>query len=333
MKIKKIDGINYSSKIDIENKFYIKINNPFKNIQKDESDFEAIIIALKCKNPEAKFEIQFDENHVKWNGEFNTTTQDLNAYLRFLYRVSRFQMAFPEWVNVSEKNKVLIEKFKYKLEEAKKNFKISNNVPKREASKWKENMNEEKDIETRFTHSKKGKKYLKEICLEAMPKINLTDKIYNQLPNGLFNIFNDEEPKDDRRIFPTGFFDIWAIDDEGNLCIFELKKDKGNEKLGIISELFFYSVYAKEFLCDKNILHKELKKRNFRGYEELYKAVKNNDIKNVKGIFLIGKGVYPQIKEMKKEILNLLNSNKLGIEFMFLEYDIQRIKAIQIEEE
>lgn len=332
-KFKYICNIPYSSKIDIENienKFYIKINNPIANMQNNDADFEAIIIALKCKNLEAKFEIKFDEDKTHWNGRFDTTDNGVNTYLRFLYRVIRFQEAFSDWVDIANDNKRIVEKFKNSFEQSKENLKISNNIPIKKADEWKETMKEEKSIETKLTHTEEGKEYLKEICRKNEPKIELTDKIYNQLPNGLFNISNNEVPHKGNRIFSTGALDIWSIDKIGNLCIFELKKDEGNEKLGVISELFFYTVYAKEFLCNKELLHEKKKKVNFRGYDELYDAIQKNEIKHVIGIFLLGKKTHSVIQDMKEEITSLLNTNKFGIKFMFKEYDINRIHKINV---
>ena len=150
------------------------------------------------------------------------------------------------------------------------------------------------------------------------------------MPNGLFYIRNDETPHNNKRILPTGYYDIWAIDKKGNLCVFELKKDEDNEKIGVISELFFYSVYAKEFLCDKKFLHINSKEKNIRGYKVLYDAVHADEIKGVKAIFLLGKGVHSVIKNLKPDIRKLLNTNTFGIEFDFMEYDIEKINTIVI---
>jgi len=153
--------------------------------------------------------------------------------------------------------------------------------------------------------------------------------VYNQLPNGLFNIKPNEQPKEDNRIFTTGFFDIWGIDKKDNFCIFELKKDEGNSHLGVISELFFYSIYAYKILCNKTFLHE--KKKNVRGYEKLYDAVKSDKIKNINAIFLLGKDVYPVIDERRKELKELLDTNEFGIKYNFINYDINVIDKISVE--
>lgn len=154
--------------------------------------------------------------------------------------------------------------------------------------------------------------------------------LYNQLPNGLFNNKPTEKPNAHNRIFTAGMYDIWGIDSNHNFCIFELKKNTGNTKLGIISELFFYAVYAHEILCNPNILHKNTK--NIRGYDELYKTVSNHKINGVTAIFLLGEGWHSQIKMRKEELTKLLNTNTFGIKFDFIQYDFTKINAISAKE-
>ena len=125
-------------------------------------------------------------------------------------------------------------------------------------------------------------------------------------------------------------YDIWGIDSNHNFCIFELKKNTGNTKLGIISELFFYAVYAHEILCNPNILHKNTK--SIRGYDELYKTVTNHKINGVTAIFLLGEDWHSQIKKRKEELTKLLNTNTFGIKFDFIQYDFTKINAISTKE-
>ncbi len=331
-KYKMIGNLPYSSYIDIENVFYININKPEKNMQDDYSNFESLAIILKIENPEAKIVLSFDESKVSWNGFFNRTDGDLNLYLRFLYRIVKFKEAFPDWFDVAKENKEIVEKFKNKLEQAKEDEKISNNIPNKEATEYYEGMKEEKRIETILSHTSEGKKYFKELYHSYFPDNELTDNIFNQLPNGLFYIKNNEKPQNGNRIFSTGYFDIWAIDKKQNLCVFELKKNEGNSALGIISELFFYSAYTKEFLCDKRFLHIDNISENYRGYKTLYNAIQEDKVKNVKAIFLVGAETHKLIKEFKNEIIELLNTNKLGIQYDFVEYDINKINDLNLKD-
>ena len=148
------------------------------------------------------------------------------------------------------------------------------------------------------------------------------------MPNGLFNIFSNEKASENNRIFTTGFYDIWGLDKKGKLCIFELKKDKGNSHLGIISELLFYAIYAKKVLCDKNFIHEKKKNLNYRGYELLYDNVINNKITGINAIFLLGQDIYSGIKEREKDILKLLDTNNFGIRFGIINYDIDILNNI-----
>jgi hypothetical protein len=67
------------------------------------------------------------------------------------------------------------------------------------------------------------------------------DKLDRQLPVGVFKDRVSRDPG--HRVFTGGHstIDIWGVDKMAKrLFLFELKKD-GNEKLGILSELFFYA--------------------------------------------------------------------------------------------
>ena len=154
--------------------------------------------------------------------------------------------------------------------------------------------------------------------------------LYNQLPNGLFNNKPTQKPNAHNRIFTAGMYDICGIDSNHNFFIFELKKNTGNTKLGIISELFFYAVYAHEILCNPSILHKNTK--SIRGYDELYKTVTNHKINGVTAIFLLGEDWHSQIKKRKEELTKLLNTNTFGIKFDFIQYDFTKINAISTKE-
>lgn len=184
-------------------------------------------------------------------------------------------------------------------------------------------------IENKLTRTKKGQKYLKKLYSNLYPNKELLC-LYNQLPNGLFNNKPTESPNAHHRIFTAGMYDIWGIDSHHNFCVFELKKNTGNTKLGVISELFFYAVYAHKILCNPNILHKNTK--NIRGYDELYKTVTSGKINGVTAIFLLGEGIHSQIRKRKEELIKLLNTNTYGIQFDFIQYDFATINAISTKE-
>lgn len=329
MNINEIRDLPHSKYVDIiENKqkseVTIVINRPIDNMQTDMANFEALAIMCKCIRPNINVIIKFNE-FEEWHKEFGNLSSKSSIYLRFLFRVVTFKEAFCDWVEISKDNFKEIEYFNNILQEAFKSKKVSNNIPMRK-SNYNSEKGEEHQLENKFTKTSKGLNYLKKIYKESFNDDLLF--AFNQLPNGLFNIFSNEKASENNRIFTTGFYDIWGIDKKGNLCIFELKKDKGNSHLGIISELLFYAIYAKKVLCDKNCIHEKKKNLNYRGYELLYDNVINNKITGINAIFLLGQDIYSGIKEREKDILKLLDTNNFGIKFGITNYDIDILNNI-----
>ena len=268
----------------------------------------------------------------KWNGSFGNKDKDVNTYLRFLFRLYSFLKAF-NWVSISNKsNEEELARFAKIYEEALKNKKITNNYPISKSS-YDEKKGQEHVIEKIFSQTSKGSQYLRKLYKNIYPDDTLKC-MYDQLPNGLFNTDVNGKPHEKNRIFTSGAYDIWGIDDKNDFCIFELKKNKGNAGLGVISELFFYAVFAKEILCNKDRTNASTKKcRELRGYNKLYDFSQTNKVNEVRAIFLLGEGVHPAIKEMyeKGKLLEVLNTNKFGIKFNFLQYDYDKVLKIKEE--
>ena len=109
------------------------------------------------------------------------------------------------------------------------------------------------------------------------------------------------------RKFPTGYFDLWGINEDDNLCIFELKKPQGNDHIGIVSELFFYAWFAYEYYGAN--INDRASKRWARGYGELVARSKRlqNGKNSVKAYFLV-KQFRSGLDEKIDNILELLNS-------------------------
>lgn len=331
-KIKEISDIPRSKYVEIqEDKENVKIliKKPTENMQTDMANFEAFAIMCKCIKPTIKIIIEYTK-YEQWDGHFGNLTPTSSIYSRFLYRLIKFKEAFSNWVEISNKNVEEIKYFDNLLKEAEKNGKLSNNVPNSKAD-FNADKGEEHQIENKLARTETGNKYLKKIYNELYPNEELLFA-YNQLPNGLFNIKPNETAREPNRIFTTGFYDIWGIDNSGHFCIFELKKDKGNSHLGVISELFFYAVYAKDILCNKDLIHTKKKIVNYRGYDKLYDNVQDGKITGINAIFLLGQDIYPAIKERQKELKTLLDTNTFGINFDFLCYDIKQIDKIKTDE-
>jgi len=323
----KSDGsFPYSSKVDKimrkGNRLFIKINNPAENMQTDAANFESIALMCRCIEPGCEVEIDFDL--FGWDGRFGKKSNKYNTYLRFLYRADAFRRAF-DWVHFSESAKAEICRFVKCLGSATP----TNNIPE-EMAAFNESKGPEHIIENKLTHTQEGFSYLSKIYFK---QTNAHLRVaQNQLPNGLFDARLSQKPSEDNRIFTTGFYDIWSLDNEGVFSVFELK-EPGNNKLGIISELFFYAVYAQEVLIDRDRLHQKRKRKNHRGYGELYDAVNNDGIKSVQAFFFLAENSgHTSIKLHKTSLLEKLNNNRLGIRFDFLYYDPSVIDAISTNE-
>lgn len=131
----KLEKIPYSTYVDIlenDNQVIIKINRPYKNMQDNEANFEALALIYKCANPNAIITIQFKEQ--EWDGQFikrtNTKNDSLvNSYLRFLYRVIIFKEAFPDWVTLAKENEKEVIRFENLFHKALAENAVTNNIP------------------------------------------------------------------------------------------------------------------------------------------------------------------------------------------------------------
>lgn len=136
----KLEKIPYSTYVDIlenGNQITIKINQPYKNMQDNEANFEALALIYKCANPNAIITIQFKEQ--EWDGQFikraNTKNDNLvNAYLRFLYRIGIFKEAFPDWIKVAKENEKEVLRFEKLFQKALAENAVTNNIPNSEPS-------------------------------------------------------------------------------------------------------------------------------------------------------------------------------------------------------
>ena len=113
------------------------------------------------------------------------------------------------------------------------------------------------------------------------------DTMDHQLPVG---IFHDKVSKNTH--YTTGYksaIDLWAIKDK-NLYIFELKKP-GNNVLGVISELMFYTNVLHDIMSHRIRYQYDAKmqiaiKRNFRGFGDLYRRYESGEIQSINAVIL-----------------------------------------------
>ncbi|NLW16153.1 MAG: hypothetical protein GX033_00565 [Firmicutes bacterium] len=235
-------------------------------------------------------------------------------YARFLYRLWKFEEQMP-WFHVDVDCQGIVDKFKADLLQLKASGMVLNNLPGGNSQET-ARKSRERQIEKAFVYSDDAQASLQRTVLEE-DGVTLM-RIHDQLPIGLFRDSISEE----NRLFMTGFIDLWAVGQQNELCIFELKIPS-NRRVGIIPELFFYANYCRDFVTDGCL--NELG-AGHRGYHELLTAVREG-VPRIKAYFLAPK-YHSRIEGHMTEIESCLNMNSPAIDYRFLRYDYERIKDI-----
>lgn len=310
---KYFSGIQVSEKLNVggDSQYpIIKIEHPESNMQTDFACFESIAIVAKAKCNYKKITLDFEP--IDWTGKLKNLCSEQAHYMRFLFRLWKFTDAF-DWAEITEDKRGIVEQFKSAFNSAE----LVTNIPEKQST-FNKKKGMEHTIENFFAKKEYGQAYFKDLFYNKTG--TRLESVFNQFPNGLF----DGEVAGKHRIFPTGYFDIWGINNSGELCLFELKKDDGNNKLGLLSELLFYATYAHDVLLGTTAMPES--EKTFRGYPEMKKLVRSG--KKVNAYFLVGK-IHPSISANKDGILKILNAYRPGqIEFSFIEYDFADIKPI-----
>lgn len=186
------------------------------NMQEDKAAFEGWALALKRY-------AKFDKVVLSWQRKrFPKTDNRYGHYQRFLFRVDNFSWDFKSWFSVKPncrpylKNLEIDDASIYYLNHPSKDRGII--MP----------LGKEGILEFEYSFGK-WSKYLKDEIQAAF--------LDRQLPVGVFR----KKVSKDNSIFTRGksAIDIWGISKNNDLLLFELKAD-GNNKMGIITELYFY---------------------------------------------------------------------------------------------
>ncbi len=128
-------------------------------------------------------------------------------------------------------------------------------------------------------------------CEFVRKKAKGYDAINHQLPVGLF-----AEEVSKTTHFTTGqksAIDIWALKGK-DFFIFELKKN-GNNPLGIISELMFYTNVIQDLFSHRiqfeseNAKVRKAIKENYRGFKEIYELYTRGNIEKINAVLLAEK--------------------------------------------
>lgn len=291
----------------------MRIKKSYANMQDNCNAFEGWALLTKSYFPNAKIILD-------WNTDIPPTDSDGKdvqarneaAYNRFLYRVGKFKKMFSEWFYVCKDKQNIVDDFSEKI-------KINHvNNCCNSYSEYNPNKGEEHIIEKDFSREEMNQKsFLEKLRAQATP-IKL-ECIFDQLPNGLF----EGSVKKQNRVFPTGYFDLWGIDDNDNLYIFELKKPIGNDHIGIISELFFYAWFAYEYY-GANINSEN--ENGLRGYKRLVKRSRKlqNGENPIKAYFLVKQfrsGLNEKIDSVLKLLNSALRAQDVAITFGVVRYD------------
>lgn len=283
-RLKGIDVPNSINFIEQGNKLIIRMPKEaiLDNMQENRSAFEAWALLGKSKGySNVKLEIEENINYekIEKRGHFN----------RFLYRVKCFNEII-KWFEISEKLNGYVKNFEEELEKNTLFYNVPNDV----------------EVESKGLNSK-GKPTESAIECEFANNVDLTNKIlgikvkkyYQQMPVGLFK----EKISNNTRLFTGGksAIDFWGI--SGNtLNIIELKVGN-NKKLGVISEIFFYTCIMRDFHIKDNFAKPSNYKKVGRGFD----IIKN--IKKVNGIILTEEK-HTRIDEVYNELRESLKNEK-----------------------
>lgn len=132
------------------------------------------------------------------------------------------------------------------------------------------------------------------------------------------NVYNS------KRIFfesrQTGI-DMWGVDDENRFHLFKVCSE--TERIGLVSELFFYCSVMYDTLVSDNI-----KKLNVGATSENEKALyAMKAIEGIRAYFL-----FDDLPPFVKGISSLLNTNRYGIEFFNIQYQLKEDSSMVIDE-
>lgn len=255
-----------------------------ENMQDDGTAFEGWAICLKGWLPDQNTRVC-----LSWDTPLNINEH----YYRFLYRVLKFSQMF-KWFEYKSEHFNEVNLFEESFTSIINN--CAEKIPARKGALCEEQV--EYDL---WKHNQR----------EFTQKFNLT-RLNHHLPVGVKNA--------DGSSFFTGgnsAIDLWGIDIDGYLKVFELKyidgiKTKKNIKIGIISELFLYVNIMRDIVLGK------IGAPNAKLIEEkdLYSRI--TDLKGVKGIFLTNE-LHPLIEHGKA--LEILNTNLFKIPFEAVNYN------------
>lgn len=321
-KIKFYELGNRTVKMEFTNLKQIGIGgNKAYNMQADDACFEGWAVAMYIRFLKRKGKVILTlntETEPYYDLDQLIKNQDW-GYGRFLYRALRFSQQYEKWFELGDKLQDAVGRFGEDLN--KRDF--TNNIPRSELSD--KRSGGEDMIEKYFGDTEEGRGYLWDNLL----KLKGEKILYRQLPVGIFNNDKQGDQPEAKRVFTgkNAMIDLWAVHDDTFYAI-ELKKEEGNEQVGALTEIFFYSNIMYDLLVTGKsnshfILNKGYpRKDNFRGYSELLKRAPG--VNQVKGLLLLENNAVHKL--ITDEVLEVLNGTKYNIDYDLIKYDYAKVK-------
>jgi len=210
--------------------FHLAASVASQNMQVDAAAFESWMLAIKVIRDDAKFNLSWDR----------PDSPNEKHYQRFLYRVSKFKELFSGWFGLNQKPTDLLKRDLIVGKEENYYLNLSgkrSDEPVIESGLMLEKKRES-DIEKLFVKKPDSLK----VCTNCI-------SLSRQLPVGLFR---KKSYRANDAIFPMNKaqIDLWGKGENGRLNIFELKKP-GNRKMGVLTELFFYTMFIEDLLLGR----------------------------------------------------------------------------------
>lgn len=281
--IKEIIGSNLPSGIgfsfsDDTLETVLNRNSVFGNMQEDSSAFEGWILCIKSELENKGYQVK--KVNIKFCDSFQM--EDSPKEKQFCYRLFKcsrnYGWKIPEdatiMANVSSLDGAVL------------------TCPKNDAVSIEVAQNTEARLERIYIEAQKKK-----------------GKVINQqLPIGLFK----DKVADVNRLTITSFLDLWEVEKE-TMKIYELKA-KGNNKVGIISELLYYTNMVSDILNGRFCF--EPNSKYYRGVGTLKESI--GKIKHLEGVFLTDT-LHPLISENKKKLADAMAfvSGAVNVSFTF----------------
>lgn len=253
------------------------------NMQKDDGAFEAWALVLKRWGNYKNVIISWDKPHLIDNGH----------YQRFLFRIKHFSQDFKQWFSIDKDCQILLDDLKIKQTE-----KYLLNIPSKRGDKV--SPNPEAELEDRFVN-----KDLRENLMDISNAVS----VYRQLPVGVF----ENKVSKSSLIFTGGksAIDIWGFNKSNELLVFELKADN-NEKVGIISELYFY-------VCVLQMVRKQIFKHENSFDKDLLKIPSTKRIK----AYFLSPTLHPLVDKKILELLNQVVPDEINYHYIQFNKDFK----------